>query len=243
MFYVLCFAPVTVLPWCWGMIRQYVSILFYFLGWRHVLYVILRYSVCVWWDCVCCFPVSDPVMLVYPILLFTVGYSSSRYYPCGSPWVWGEYYYYGVFPHCVSSPSEFIFPVVPCLAVTQGHVSIRCFWRVSTYTWVFWATGNPTPSVVGTPWCRGRLLQSLSYAGGDVSARMELPRRDLTPPVMFTGVDDSTGSDGLLMPGVSVADRLVTGGEYSATSPGFIHAWSLFIFTSRVCYSVFTVYL
>ena len=30
----------------------------------------------------------------------------------------------------------------------------------------------------------------------------------LPPPVIVTGVDDSTGSDGLLMPGVSVADRL-----------------------------------
>ena len=69
---------------------------------------------------------------------------------------------------------------------------------------MFWATGNPTPGVVGTPRCRVRLLQSLSYAGGDVSARMGLPRRDVPPPVMFTGVDDSTGCDGLLLPGVSV---------------------------------------
>ena len=109
---------------------------------------------------------------------------------------------------------------------------------------MLWATGNPTPGVVGTPRWRVSLLQSLSYAGGDISARMGLPRRDVPPPVKFTGVDDSTGSDGLLMPGVSVADRLqLPGGEYYATSPGFIHAWSLFIFTSRVCYSVFTVSL
>ena len=51
-----------------------------------------------------------------------------------------------------SSPSEFIFPVFPCLAVTQGPAFDTVFMpRIDTYL-VLWATGNPS-------------LQSTSYAG------------------------------------------------------------------------------
>ena len=55
-------------------------------------------------------------------------------------------------------PLNFLFPVFPCLAVTQGPAFDTVFMtRIDTYL-VLWATGNPS-------------LQSQSYAGDGVSTR------------------------------------------------------------------------
>ena len=79
-FIIYVFSPITVLPWYWGMVRQYVSILFYSLAWRHVIYVIVSYSICVW-ETVYVFPCLRPRHVSLSYLAFAVGYYSSRYYP------------------------------------------------------------------------------------------------------------------------------------------------------------------